>query len=303
MRASSLFVGASAILCLPLVLGGDIEISRNLKIKKRLDVDGTVMAGQIAVNGSLTSDSVVVESTIKAGTISAEIVRTDILSAAAGDTIVVDGNLELVGGGDKATTGAGSKGGDKPLSFLAQSVIIDGVAQWRLVTSENFDSGNAKGWLVDGNVPKTSVCGSQQDAFIGGHCNLAAGSLTKVFRQLPPHKEVRVKATVNFLDKWNGEQAFAKMDSSFVWLDTVGHDARLEPSLAARGLLSDDALMNSKLNICGDDAPDLALGQMVDVSKQHNADTLTLEFGTTLSDRVDACTQSWGIDDIQVFVR
>ena len=35
------------------------------------------------------------------------------------------------------------------------------------------------------------------------------------------------------------------------------------------------ALENSKLNICGGDAADLALGQMVDISKQHSADTLT----------------------------
>ena len=63
------------------------------------------------------------------------------------------------------------------------------------------------------------------------------------------------------------------------------------------------ALENSKLNICGGDAADLALGQMVDISKQHSADTLTLEFGTTLGASIDACEQSWGVDDVQIFVR
>jgi hypothetical protein len=298
---------AAVALCLPFAaLAGDIDIARNLNVKKRLDVGGVVMAGGVVVNGTLTSEQVAVESTLKAGTVSADVVRTDILSAAAGDTIVVDGNLELVGVGGKTGTGAGS---DAPLSFLAQSVVIDGVAQWRLVSSENFDTKVVAGWGVGvgdaSTPPKTSVCGLADDAFVGGHCNLAAGSLTKTFAQLPPHTEVRIKATVNFLDEWHGEQAFAKMDQSYVWLDTVGQPggrvaAAAAAAVAARKL---DASRNSKLNICGGDAADLALGQMVDISKQHSADTLTLEFGTTLGEHIDACEQSWGIDDVQVFVR
>lgn len=299
----SLMRTAAVALCLPLAaLAGDIEIARNLNVKKRLDVGGVVMAGGVAVNGTLTSEQVAVESTLKAGTVSADVVRTDILSAAAGDTIVVDGNLELVGAGGKTGADAGSH---TPLSFLAQSVLIDGVAQWRLVSSENFDTKVVAGWGVrvgDASTPpKTSVCGLADDAFVGGHCNLAAGSLAKTFAQLPPHTEVRIKATVNFLDEWHGEQAFAKMDQSYVWLDTVGQaGGGVAAAAAARKL---DASRNSKLNICGGDAADLALGQMVDISKQHSADTLTLEFGTTLGEHVDACEQSWGIDDVQVFVR
>ena len=89
---------AVAALCLPLALAGDIEVARDLNVKKRLDVGGAVMAGSVVVNGTMTSESVAVASTLKAGTVAADVVRTDILSAAAGDTIVVDGNLEMVGG-------------------------------------------------------------------------------------------------------------------------------------------------------------------------------------------------------------
>lgn len=291
-------------LCMPLaVMAGDIEIARNLNVKKRMDVGGSVMAGGVVVNGTLTSEQVAIESTLKAGTVSADVVRTDILSAAAGDTIVVDGNLELVGGSGK--TGSGS-GGDKPLSFLAQSVVIDGVVQWRLVSSENFDTKVVSGWdaIVGGAtaMPKTSACGQADDIFVGGHCNLAAGSLTKTFKQLPPHTEVRIKATVNFLDHWRGEQAFAKMDQNYVWLDSVGQPGG-ELRMAAAVARELETSRDMNLNVCGGDAADLALGQMIDVSKQHSADTLTLEFGTTLGDHVDACDQSWGIDDVQVFVR
>ena len=54
------------------------------------------------------------------------------------------------------------------------------------------------------------------------------------------------------------------------------------------------ALENSKLNIYGGDAADPTLGQIVDISKQHGADTLTLEFGTTLGKhRCVRCHGAW----------
>ena len=161
MKLLSRRCGLQSRRCLALALAGDIEVARDLNVKKRLDVGGAVMAGSVVVNGTMTSESVAVASTLKAGTVAADVVRTDILSAAAGDAIVVDGNLERVGG-----AGSGKAGGDKPLSFLAQSVVIDGVAQWRLVSSENFDSKIVRGWGVVGTKepPKTSVCGSTDDA-------------------------------------------------------------------------------------------------------------------------------------------
>ncbi len=44
---------------------------------------------------------------------------------------------------------------------------------------------------------------------------------------------------------------------------------------------------------------------MVDVSRAHRADTLTLSFGSTLTDITShaGCLASWAIDDVAVYIR
>ena len=43
-------------------------------------------------------------------------------------------------------------------------------------------------------------------------------TLSKIFDSLPPHTEVRVKARFHFIDKWNGENAYLKVDGGYAWL-------------------------------------------------------------------------------------
>lgn len=56
------------------------------------------------------------------------------------------------------------------------------------------------------------------------------------------------------------------------------------------------------LNVCGGDAPERKLSAPVDVTLAHTSDVLELTFGSTQFAE-DACQQSWGIDDVMVYIR
>lgn len=75
-------------------------------------------------------------------------------------------------------------------SLLAENVVLGGVPQWKLVRHEDFENG-ADGW----SLLETSSC-EGRDHFLGGHCNIGDGEVSKVFNRLPPHKQVA--------DRWGG---------------------------------------------------------------------------------------------------
>lgn len=56
------------------------------------------------------------------------------------------------------------------------------------------------------------------------------------------------------------------------------------------------------LNLCGSDAPERKFSAPVDVSTAHSADSVTVTFGSTQQSD-DACAQSWGVDDVMLYVR
>jgi hypothetical protein len=314
-RRHALAAAAAAAAAAVLVAGTaaaaqTVEVARDLDVQKALTVAGAVTADAATVNGTLTANLVKATSALNAGVVRAETVYADVISAKSGDTILVDGNLELSG----AAAGAGAAPA-APLSFLATSVVIDGVKQWSLVTSENFDGAAtaAPEWALtgsghsdleeDGQRLPTSTCGHPDDRFLGGPCNLAAGQLRKTFRNLPQHTEVRVKATLNFVDRWHGEQAYCKVGDNIAWLNTVGQPAGATAAAARVLAAGADEPLAQQMNVCGSPAPDLALGTSVDVSRRHSSRVLEVVFGTTLQQGADACAQSWGVDDVQIYVR
>lgn len=273
-----------------------IEVARDLFVQNEVSVSGSIQTNQLQVNGTLSGTSIVTSATLEATTVRTDIIYTDVLSAKSGDTILVEGNLEMVG---PKTTSASPV---KPLSFLATSVVVDGIRQWSMVSSENFDDQNKGKWSMRNNQKKsltTTTCGYPKDFFLGGACSLSSGIVTKAFTDLPMHKEIRMKATMNFIDQWRGEQVWIKLDGSYVWLDTIGQASDGTSVVAARQL--SDSGMKS---VCGNEQyMEIALGKLVDVTKSHNNDELIIEFGTSLKENVDSCKQSWGVDDVQLYIR
>ena len=74
-----------------------VEVARDLDVQKTLTVAGAVTADAATVNGTLTANLVKATSALNAGVVRAETVYADVISAKSGDTILVDGNLELSG--------------------------------------------------------------------------------------------------------------------------------------------------------------------------------------------------------------
>ena len=55
-------------------------------------------------------------------------------------------------------------------------------------------------------------------------------------------------------------------------------------------------------SVCGNDTPD-TLGKTVDVSMAHAEDEVYVEFQGEILNGKDACDASWGIDNVQIYVR
>jgi len=104
------------------------------------------------------------------------------------------------------------------------------------------------------------------------------------FRNLPPHSQVRVTATVHFIDDWQGETAYLKLADGYVW--TESHDQR-----NAAG----------KYSVCGNAAyPESRFTVPIDVVLPHHSNSLKLYFGNNVEDGSEA---RLGISSVSVYVR
>merc|ERR1711871_1178326 len=160
--------------------------------------------------------------------------------------------------------------------------------QWQLVTEENFVD------AAVGSVPSgwsrgvvTDACGKM----IGGHCSVQNGPLadvSKTFAKLPPHSHVRVVAKYHFIDSWEGETGYAKVDGRVVWADT--HD------------FAEHKQSKNGISMCGsDEVAEHKWGQPVDVTLPHTGGDVTVAFGATLDQ--NTCDEAFGVTDVSVYVR
>jgi hypothetical protein len=101
--------------------------------------------------------------------------------------------------------------------------------------------------------------------------------------------QIRVAATFHYIDSWQGETAFARVDDSYVWTD------RYDSSPAAG---------STKGNICGKpDVPEMKFAHSVDIVAPHDpmATKVKISFGTTLD--AEPSSASWGVSSIAVYIR
>ena len=110
-----------------------------------------------------------------------------------------------------------------------------------------------------------SHCG-KGNLFMGGHCKAAGRELRKIYRGLPPHRQLRLVAKYHFIDGWEGEAGFATVAGRYVWTDH--HRAPAKGTAAARGGIS----------LCGDDqVPEQRLNVPIDASVPHSANEVEVE--------------------------
>ena len=280
-----------------------IGLQKDIKMPEGLDVKGLVMVdGPSTFAG--TGDAKVVK------TIALESSKMKAKKANALDTqarrirspngkLDVQGTIQVAG----AIRYAEPKTTDFPASPFAfveeaeSEVKGDGPSNkyWKRVAKEDFSGEEGlDGWKslllrgssVGGDAAEATVGKSKcvGNHFLGGHCKASSHTLSKIFDSLPPHTEVRVKARFHFIDKWNGENAYLKVDGGYAWL--ASHKT-------AKG---------KGVHMCGsDDVKESKFGVPIDIMETHSASKLELKFGSELN--VDPCVGSFGVDDIEIFVR
>lgn len=53
-----------------------------------------------------------------------------------------------------------------------------------------------------------------EEWFLGGPCVIADGEVRKTFTDLPPHTQIKVTAQYHFIDNWQGETGYAKIEGT-----------------------------------------------------------------------------------------
>lgn len=104
---------------------------------------------------------------------------------------------------------------DLAMKFTDSKIIYDGMDQWTMIRLDDFQ-GSAEGW----SKQKMSTCGTNDNMFLGGHCNFGGEEVSKNFTDLPAHSMLRITANFHFFDMWEGEEAFMYFNGLPVWSDS-----------------------------------------------------------------------------------
>lgn len=168
---------------------------------------------------------------------------------------------------------------------VAGDLTIGGVAQWRLVSSEDF-SAQGVGW----SCADVSQCAGI--SMLGGFCKFGQGEVTKTFSGLPPHKQLRVVANYHFIDRWIGESGYLKLN--------IGQGGGAVPVWSEQHT---QAEAKHGLSLCGQEAtPEGKFSVPIDISVPHHEDSVAVTVGSTM-DSSDPCDESWGISGFELWTR
>eukprot|EP00743_Colponemidia_sp_Colp-15_P000137 GILK01000157.1.p1 GENE.GILK01000157.1~~GILK01000157.1.p1 ORF type:complete len:350 (-),score=47.11 GILK01000157.1:242-1219(-) len=168
---------------------------------------------------------------------------------------------------------------------IGSHFIIDGFKQWRLVVQEDFSKEPLVGWS---NV-SVSECGGL--TILGGYCKFSMGEVSKQFLNITKdHTQLRIVATYHFIDAWEGETGYMKVNNGrdgahqYVWTERY-----------------DQTQSVNAINICGNHHTEGRFSSPIDLVIPHTDEEVTVTFGSTLDQ--DPCDESFGISGFQLYVR
>jgi len=213
-----------------------------------------------------------------------------------GSKTVINGKCKVAGKGGKET---------KLMTTTAHSVA--GVAQWVLLTHEDFSE--VKDWVKPNGkkIQEGVTCfqggdDGNADAFLGprfgpsADCGNSFFSASKTFT-LPEHTEVMVTGRYHFIDQWTGTMhGFASTDGVKRWVRQYEYCTKMFSAFCREYSIS----------VCGDERFPEKLSEKFSFSYPHTKTTLKLDVGMdTLTANAPTCTQvkSWGVDDIQIWIK
>ena len=158
-----------------------------------------------------------------------------------------------------------------------ENLIINGVKQFKLIKNDNFNL-NSSGW----NFNKINKCNNGY-YHLGGYCNLAEKEISKKYKNLPKHSFIRITASYDMIDNWNGEMGYMKIDNIISW-------AKIGKSNLKNGI-----------NFCGDSKFSDIIGEKIDIILEHDNNDIEISFGSTL--KGDPCKHSYGIGNVMIYVK
>merc|ERR1711898_5506 len=137
----------------------------------------------------------------------------------------------------------------------------------------------------DGSVHVTTKQFSTGDLTVDGYMSFAGGEVKKTFEGLPAHTSVKLVATFHFIDAWEGEYAYARIDDNYVWTDTYTNDAS-----------------SQSVNVCGNDkVGEGRFAVPISVAVPHTSNKVKISFGSTIDQ--DPADESWGLSHVAVYIR
>jgi hypothetical protein len=251
----------------------DSNVKKELKINSDFTVAGSVTATKFNSDFAKVSGNAQIENTLKSNIINTEKITSQslITERIISTTGVLTIEADLIINNDVMA---------ETVNMRGTSFVLEGVRQWGLVHHDDFESEKS---LKDWSDQRTSRCKNGMNTFLGGHCNFSFTEVTKTFKNLPAHEKLKVNAAFHMLDAWEGETAYMKIDGVNIWTRKGQHSPK------------------SGIDICGGDSNDPAFNIPIDVVIPHNQSEITLTFGSTLEK--DPCNQSFGIDDVMIYVR
>jgi hypothetical protein len=239
--------------------------------------------GALTVTGMRVASNAAEGSLVHFGADSAYTVGTD----ATGQFAVQKAGTSLLSLDQSNVLHVGSANIQAQALDVSGELKVGGVAQWRLVMAEDFLAGAAMGW----SRQEVSSCGGVH--MLGGYCKFGQGEVEKSFGPLPPHTQLKIKATYHFIDQWIGESAYLKMD--------VGRDGG--PAVVWSERHSQEGQQKGGVNVCGQAAtPEGKFATPIEITVPHTLSTAKLIFGSTM-DSQDPCDESWGVSGIEVYVK
>lgn len=137
---------------------------------------------------------------------------------------------------------------------------------------------------------------------------MANDQVSKIYDKLPEHKQVRITARFYFIDNWDDESAYMKIQDAgsatpgpeqTAWAESYHWCTAPFTFLCSQGK-----------NVCGQpDFPD-RVGKLIDTSIPHECNKedancgIKVTFGgTNFEGDADPCDRSWGLAYVMVYVR
>ena len=135
-----------------------------------------------------------------------------------------------------------------------------------------------------------STCGNNDKYILGGYCHYSNNITERKYYIEAKHNYIRIKATFNFYDNWEGEGVFMKFNNEIIWYETHKWcDKILVRNCKKYGI-----------NVCGGEYPD-KIGVPIDIIIPYEEKEFTIQFGSSI--QKDPCEASWGISDVSIYIK